>query len=111
MKTKFGWFLAAAALVTAVLSACGGQYYSVDYNGSKAMFEGAKDSYPAGKRVELKVDQVMDSRIEVRVDGELIPLSKKREPFCLIFEFIMPEHDVSVTYDLINDSIAYADPE
>ena len=36
------------------LSGCFGKKYKVDYCGQKGSFEGAKDSYRAGERVELR---------------------------------------------------------
>ena len=58
-----------------------------------------KESYEAGEEVRLKTYIVYDASPTVTADGER--LSPEVEGYAyLVYTFIMPEHDVTVTYSL-----------
>jgi len=74
-------------------------FHHVDYGDKKDAFIDAKDYYEEGELVRLKTYIVMDATPIVTADGKR--LSPKLEGYeYLVYTFIMPAHDVTVTYVL-----------
>ena len=106
MKKVFALLFAVCCLAV-MLSACGkekGPLYHVDYNGQKDFWTGAKDEYPAGERVKLFYNYTDTiKKYTIYRDGEPLTLQESnRKPSSyykgkgFIYEFDMPDHDVSL---------------
>lgn len=101
---------AAAAVVIAALIAfsvcfvgCSSKAYRVDYCGAKEFYIGAKDSYRAGARVELRFDLVAtDTDYTFYLDGSTEGLDVQGSGGGFIISFTMPEHDVRLEYKAVN---------
>ena len=88
------------------LSGCFGKRYKVDYCGQKSSFEGARDSYRPGDKVELKFKYIAtDTDYYFYVDGERVnPDYSDRDGY--VIRFSMPAHDVTVKWSSKNSMIA-----
>ena len=77
--------------------------YNVDYCGGKDMFQNAKSAYREGKKVTLYFDEIAtDTSYTFYVDGETVsPLYEEGKGF--VIEFTMPDHDITIDYDMRND--------
>ena len=85
------------------LSGCFGKKYKVDYCGQKGSFEGAKDSYRAGERVELRFSHIAtDTDYYFYVDGQRVNPGYDSDRHCYVISFTMPEQDVTVKYSSKN---------
>ena len=87
-------------LILTLLAACTQKttYRVVIENGP---FIDVKDRYAEGEKVRLKTYIVMDASPIVTVDGErLSPDLDENEYEYLVYTFIMPAHDVTVSYTL-----------
>jgi hypothetical protein len=92
---------AALAASTALFAGCAktAPKYHVDYGDKKGVFIDAKDSYAEGEEVRLKTYFVYDASPTVTADG--VRLSPEAEGYAYtVYTFIMPAHDVRVTYSL-----------
>ena len=88
---------AAAALFTGCAKSA--PKYHVDYGEKKGVFVDAEDAYEAGEEVRLKTYVVMDASPTVTADG--VRLSPEYDGYAyLVYTFIMPDHDIEVTYSL-----------
>lgn len=75
--------------------------YRVDLGGGKGAFVDVKDRYAAGEKVVLKTHMVMDASPTVTVDGERLSPDLDNEDYrYIVYTFIMPDHDVKVSYSL-----------
>lgn len=84
------------------LSACGATKYNVDYGGKKSLFENARDSYRAGAKVKLYYGIIAtDTDYSFYVDGKRFNAGYD-ESKGYIIEFIMPEHDITVSVESRN---------
>ena len=87
--------------------------YRIDFGGRNSMFIDAPERCAAGDEVVLKTYIVMDATPVVTVDGERLSPDVSDDYRYLLYTFIMPAHDVEVTYsisgsDMIRQfSIAY----
>ncbi|MBR0113074.1 MAG: protease inhibitor I42 family protein [Clostridia bacterium] len=71
--------------------------YSVDYNGMKESYKGAKDSYREGAHVKIYYDIIAtDTDYSFFLDGERINYTYDDNKGFVI-EFTMPAHDVKLT--------------
>ena len=72
--------------------------YKVDYCGDHYCYEGAKDSYKAGKKVVLYYKDkfiATDTDYSFYIDGIRIqPLHKEGKGYAI--KFVMPAHDISL---------------
>ena len=85
------------------LSGCFGKKYKVDYCGQKGSFEGAKDSYRAGERVELRFSHIAtDTDYYFYVDGQRVNPGYDSDRHCYVISFTMPEQGVTVKYSSKN---------
>ncbi len=92
--------LLTAALAMLLLCGCGARY-RVDYQGRKDSFSGAKDSYRAGERVVLVFDCIAtDTDYTFYLDGEYLEPHYVNDRYEL--RFVMPAHDITVTYTMEN---------
>lgn len=107
---KVAFLLIMTLLMIAVLSACGGKKYPVDYSGAKDAFKHAKDSYRAGTKVTLYFYLVAtDTDYRFWLDGDE-PLSVTYdEKKGFVLSFIMPERPVKIDYSAVNSM--YAEPD
>ena len=88
------------------LSGCFGKKYNVDYCGQKSAFEGAKDSYRAGERVELRFCHIAtDTDYYFYVDGQRVNPGYDSDRHCYVIGFTMPEHGVTVNYSSKNSMV------
>lgn len=108
MREKF-WQIPVALLLLLVLTCgflgCGAPKYRVDYDGCKGFYTNAKDSYRAGKEVELVFDLIAtDTDYCFYLDGE--PVDWTYDPDRgFVITFIMPEHDVKLTFTMVNSML------
>ena len=87
------------------LTGCFGQKYSVDYDGKKDQFRGAKDSYRAGATVTLYFMPGTDTDYYFYLDNEELSREyDEQKGFRLTFT--MPEHDVKLSVRAVNSSVA-----
>ncbi len=78
------------------LSGCFAQRYHVDYDGEMDFYEGAKESYRVGERVDLYYDLIAtDTDYTFLLDGESINFSYSDDRGFEI-SFVMPDHDVKL---------------
>ena len=84
------------------LGGCFAAKYSVDYNGKKDSFSGAKDSYRAGEKVTLYYSIIAtDTDYSFYLDDKRInPDYEESKGYIISFE--MPAHDVSLKVDARN---------
>lgn len=88
------------------LSGCFGKKYIVDYCGQKSSFEGAKDSYRAGQRVELRFEYIAtDTDYYFYVDGQRVNPDYDSNGGGYIISFTMPERDITVNYTSKNTMV------
>lgn len=97
---KTGMLLLALLLIAALtafsLAGCGGPRYKVDYGSEKEFYTNARDSYPAGTKVELYYDLIaMDMDCAFYLDGEPLPFVYE-EGKGFVVRFTMPDHDVEL---------------
>lgn len=82
---------------------CGGAKYKVDYNGAKALYEGAKDEYKAGEIVKLKYTLIAtDTDYSFEVEGADAKVDWDNG---YVITFAMPENDVKVSYTAKNTMV------
>ena len=78
------------------LLGCSNNKYNVDYCGIKGCYDGAKDSYRAGKEVVLYFDLIAtDTDYSFRLDGESLNFTYDDKKGFII-RFTMPDHDVKL---------------
>ena len=71
------------------LSGCFGKKYKVDYCGQKGSFEGAKDSYRAGERVELRFSHIAtDTDYYFYVDGQRVKPDYDSDRHCYVISLL-----------------------
>lgn len=93
--------LAFLLAVTAILAGCGEKKYRVDYDGSKSSFANAKDYYRAGEQVTVWLEFIAtDTDYHFYLDGE--PFRAEWDERGYVISFVMPEHDVKLTYTAEN---------
>lgn len=87
------------------VTGCSGKTYRVDYDGQKDFYEGAKDSYRAGKEVTLYYSLIAtDTDYSFYIDGESINYEyDDRKGF--VIRFKMPDHDVKLECRSVNSMI------
>lgn len=99
--------VAAVLLLTVLfgLAGCGAPKYRVDYDGCEGFYTNAKDSYRAGKEVELVYDLIAsDTDYAFYLDGE--PVDWTYDPDRgFVITFIMPDHDVKLTFTMVNSML------
>ena len=83
------------------------QKYKIDYCGNKQFFDGAKNSYRAGKRVRMYYSMIAtDTTYDFFVDGKQYnPDFDDDKGF--IIEFTMPSHNITVDVKTKNISAVY----
>ncbi len=96
-------------LMVAFLFGCSAKRYRVEYDGSKELYKGAKDSYRAGKKVTLYFPYVAtDTDYHFDLDGERLNVSyDDKKGF--ILSFTMPDHDVKLRLETVNSMTAPTD--
>lgn len=72
--------------------------YRIDFGEQRDAFVDVKDRYAAGEKVRLMTYMVMDATPVVTADGERLSPSMTEDYQYLVYTFVMPEHDVTVTY-------------
>lgn len=78
------------------------QKYHVDYRGQKSMFKGAQDEYAPGETVRLVFYLwATDTDYSFYLDGEYLR-GRWDEDLGFVLEFTMPDHDVTVSYEMRN---------
>ena len=88
-----------------ILSACASKTYRVDYDGSKELFLGAKDSYRAGEKVTLYYPFIATvTSYAFYLDGEKLDVGWT-EFLGYRIRFTMPERDVTLTCESRNDMV------
>lgn len=93
--------LAFLLAVTAILAGCGEKKYKVDYDGRKSSFSNAKDYYKAGEQVTVWMEFIAtDTDYHFYLDGE--PFRAEWDERGYVISFVMPEHDVKLTYKTEN---------
>lgn len=91
-------FMCAVIILANILAGCFGEKYSVDYDGRKDDFSGAKNSYRAGSKVKIYFKDVgTDTDYAFYLDGNRIDAFYSRNQGYEI-SFTMPDHDVKLTY-------------
>lgn len=89
------------------LAGCGAPKYQVDYDGCEGFYTNAKPAYRAGKEVELVFGLGMiatDTDYCFYLDGG--PVDWTYDPDRgFIITFIMPEHDVKLTFTAVNSML------
>ena len=99
--------ISAVLLLTAILSlaGCGAPKYQVDYDGCEGFYTNAKPAYRAGKEVELVFNLIAtDTDYAFYLDGE--PVDWTYDPDRgFVITFIMPEHDVKLTFTMVNSML------
>ena len=94
-----------AVLCAFLMLGCTGEKYHVDYHGAKQLFKGAKDSYTAGKKVTMYYDMIAtDTDYTFYLDEEVLDADYGNKGY--IISFVMPDHDISITYDAVNSMTA-----
>ncbi len=84
------------------LSGCAAQKYSVDYNGRKSDFTGAKDCYRAGAAVTLYYSLIAtDTDYTFRLEGAELEQDYSEEKG-FILRFTMPAHNVKLIVESRN---------
>lgn len=101
-KTTLMHILVVVMLFVAAMSLLGGcdktEYTLVGAD----MFENAKEKYAAGEQVTLYYPYIAtDTDYSFYIDGEIINPDYSDEKGFII-SFVMPEHDVTVSYDMVN---------
>ena len=92
-------------------SGCGAQKYSVDFDGMKDSFEGAKSSYREGSHVKLYYPYIAtDTDYSFYLDGERLNTGYE-EGRGFVIEFTMPAHDVRVTVESYNSMVYTPDED
>lgn len=78
------------------LFGCSKKEYKINYNGDKALYHDARDSYKAGSKVKLIFDGAKPGidYYEFRIDGELVPYKFVNGKMVITFK--MPSHDISL---------------
>ena len=90
-------------------TACGKDYYKVDYCGKKACYTDARDSYKAGKTVTLYYEMIAtDTDYSFYLDGEYLNFGYD-EGKGFVIKFVMPEHDVKLECKSVNSMLAMPD--
>ncbi|MBR5115081.1 MAG: hypothetical protein IK101_07295 [Oscillospiraceae bacterium] len=108
MKLKRAALILLAAALALGLCACvkkpapKAQTYKIDFGGS---FSGERDEYEAGEKVRIKVPLATDTDYSFRVDGEYVSPEYSSSGAYLIYEFIMPDHDVTVEFSSRNSMV------
>ena len=108
MKVKRAALVLLAAALALGLCACiklpapKAQKYKIDFGGS---FSGERDEYKAGEKVRIKVPLATDTDYSFRVDGEYVMPEYSSNGAYLIYEFIMPDHDVKVEFSSHNSMV------
>ncbi len=98
MRGKRLTALVLALLMLVPLLACGGKpTYRVEVE--SGAFIGLKKRYAEGDRVRLKTYIVYDASPTVTVDGERLSPEVEDNAY-LVYTFVMPAHDVKVSYSL-----------
>lgn len=92
------------AVCFSLLTACSGigGFYRVEVTGTQdSLAEPLKSFYKAGTTVKIKANSVLDASLHVFVNDKEIQESIDHSTNRRIFEFVMPEEDVTVhlTYD------------
>ncbi len=106
---RWGVILLAAVLLFP-FSGCAKRYH-VDYGTSKGSFSGARDSYPAGAKVELVFDLIAtDTDYTFHVDGETVSADYE-EGRGYVIRFVMPDHDITVDYASRNSMTYEPEPD
>lgn len=87
------------------LFGCGGEKYTVDYDGQKSCYENAKGRYPAGAKVVLYYGNIgTDTDYTFYLDGQRVNCTyDERKGFEIAFT--MPAHPVKLTCDARNSMI------
>jgi len=103
--------LISLGVVLSALFGCSQKTYTVDYNGNKELFSGAKDSYAPGEKVEITLpDPDREKSYSFSLDGELI-IPEYSEEKGYVISFTMPSHNVSFDtkweYEMIPVSVVY----
>lgn len=80
----------------------GGKRYKVEYDG---YFIGGRNSYRAGQKVTVKVPVATDETLTVYLDNEILQSSPKSDASNYVFEFTMPDHDIKLKSESVNDMI------
>ena len=85
------------------------QYYTVDFNGRNWAFKDLRTGmepaglYAAGDTVMLQFEmQAEDERITFYLDGEELNASYVNEQYGFCYHFVMPPHDVKLTWKIRN---------
>ena len=82
------------------LFGCGGKTYNVDYHGQMNMFNGARETYKAGKHVKLVFDLIAtDTDYTFICTGDNFKTDYKNG---YVLEFDMPDHDIEMYYESVN---------
>lgn len=88
-----------------------GKKYSIDYGENKSLFIGAKEKYKAGSEVRFSVPKTPTANFHLYINGdELKPIVTGNEEY-YDYEFIMPEEDLTITFQLKSNNIEVAREE
>ena len=94
------------------LTGCFGKRYTIDFGDADGLFEGAKKSYRVGQTVKLYFPYVLtDTDYTFYLDGERFYDYEYDPRKGFIFEFKMPDHDITLTMDTYSSMTALVYPE
>ena len=79
--------------------------YKVTYKYGKDSFINAKEEYPAGKKVVLKVYLATDTDYHFAIDDVKVEQYVSDNGGILNFEFIMPSHNIEIDYSTHNSMV------
>ena len=109
---KRHWLKRAAVMLLAAVLAVGlcgcrwsapkKQMYKIDFGGA---FPDERDEYAAGETVRIKVPLATDTDYCFAVDGEYVSPEFSSKGTHLIYEFVMPDHDVKVEFSSRNSMV------
>ena len=103
MRRKIGIVILLGVLMMGLFGCA--KKYKVDYNGHKAAFPGAKDSYRAGEKVRLVYDIIAtDTDYSFHVEGAEYRIDYS-DGEGYVVTFTMPNHDVSVQVESRNSMV------
>ena len=96
-KMKWIIFVVLGGILLLSLFGCTANKYKVDYCGIKSLYQGAKNSYRAGKKVTVYYEAIAtDTDYVFYLDDERLNYSYDDKKGFVI-TFVMPEHDVKLS--------------
>ena len=94
------------------LTGCFGKRYTIDFGDADGLFEGAKKSYRAGQTVRFWFPYIAsDTDYTFYMNGERFSDYEYDPMKGFVFEFTMPDHDITLDFTTVNSMVAPLFPE